>query len=386
MNSFDGAIPRYALFVVTCLTTLLVGGCQGCGRRVGPTAPRTPRVEPTLLVRQSVPLGSAIGAIPRMTVESRDYTPPTAQQRDLARRAFEALADHDPEHAALLLSLVGFELLELHEGRHRYYLSREPLHRPIRGWGLYVLNPHASRPILIEAPHPENDRHTNEQAIRLTRKLDTLGLFISTSYRCATNIRSRCSGHTRACGHKQRWTRFRISDMGHTDRSVFQAAHEALFESADDVVAVQLHGFSRRPGRRMHIIISDGTMGRRVRSDPRLSNQLAGLLRKQIGRPKVVMSCNDPRDRRRVPLCGTTNVQGRHSNGSKDPCRKRARRSRNRFLHIEQSLDARTSGGQVDPSALSDALANLVAKRPIRRTKKHPPSRSSAEIVPPSNR
>lgn len=364
---------RGTLLVVACLTTVAVAGCQRCGHTPSTVSEPT-KVAPTLVARQSVPLMKAIEATPRMTLESHDYEPPTAQQRDFARRAFEALADHDPEHAGLLLSLIGFELLELHEGPHRYYLSREPLHRPIRGWGLYVINQRPTRPILIEAPHPENDQHTDKQAIRLTQELDALGLIISTSYRCATNIRSRCSGYTRACGRKQRWTRFRISDMGHTERSIFHAAHEALFESADDVIAVQLHGFARRPGRAMHIIISDGTAGRRISARPRISNRLTRLLRKQIGRRKVVLSCNDARDRRRVPLCGTTNVQGRHANGSKDPCRKRARRSRNRFVHIEQSLDARTIGGQIDPSALSRALASLIPEAPEQPAKRHSPA------------
>jgi hypothetical protein len=335
---------------------------QACTRdRAEPEAVRPRSLvapEPPSLVRPlSAPLRAYLLAIPRMGQESHAYRPPGARVLDWTRLAFAQLAAGREQSASLLFGTCGLEVLELRQDGQRYFVVREPADRAIRGWGAYVINPNPRREIVLQAPHPQNDLYTDEQAIDLFIELGARALMLSTSYRCATTEWSDCSGRTRACGGKRRRERFRVSDMSHTDRSVFQAAHEAFYESSREIVVIQIHGFDRRPDRRIHLIVSDGTRRRSPRSA--LSNRLARALRRRIRRRRSAMSCNAYLGRSLPPLCGTLCVQGRHANGSPDPCRKRAKKSTGRFIHIEQSIDARRIGGRVEPRMLAQALAEL---------------------------
>jgi len=343
------------LLVTPSLLAILTG-CppteQALPERAGPQQP------PTLIDGRSGSLRAILLRIPRMTTQSRDYPTPDEAQLTLARRAFEQLAKGHYERGALLLSHLGFETTRVEDDGPSYYLVQEPT---IRGWGYYVVNPNTETPLIVEAPHAENDAHTDEQAIDVLLKLNARALLVSTAYRCATRVRSRCSGRTLACEYrKQRWAPYRISDVAHTERAIFHVAHAALFEQWNDSLVVQLHGFDRRPGRRMHFIVSDGTRRRRRRDS--LSNRLVRLLRRHVRPRRSVLSCNNPErlPGSAPPLCGTQNVQGRHANGSANPCRRSPRRSRNRFVHIEQSLDARTPGGKIDPQTLLFALIDLL--------------------------
>jgi len=68
-----------------------------------------------------------------------------------------------------------------------------------------------------------------------------------------------------------------------------------------------------------------------------------------------VASCNRERDDPgSLNLCGLTNVQGRLSNGSRDPCRVVAPRASGRFLHIEQRRSIRE-----EPRPLIEALMGV---------------------------
>jgi hypothetical protein len=75
---------------------------------------------------------------------------------------------------------------------------------------------------------------------------------------------------------------------------------------------------------------------------------------------KKVNSCNWPRDRLTAKnLCGTTNAQGRLSNGSPEPCRMDATSASGLFLHIEQHQNIRD-----DPSLLIQALQDVLPIQP----------------------
>ena len=295
-----------------------------------------------------------------MPVQSRDYQPPQPWQLETARLAFAHLVEGRIGQAAIAFSALEMVVSRLVDGERHYVVVQERAGTPLRGWGFFALADGSRRPYVIQAPHPRNDRHTVAQAFALMASLGARALIVSTAYRCAALEPSRCVGRTVACGGKRRRGRYRASDMAHTDNSLFQVAHEVLLRSDRNLIAVQLHGFDRRPGRPLHMIVSDGTRWPPARRS--ISNQLVRRLWRAGASRKDVVSCNSW-DRRR-PLCGTHNVQGRFANGSKDPCRLKPTRARNRFLHVEQSLDARRAGGWFDPGILERALAAL---RPARR-------------------
>src|SRR5262249_56442219 len=69
-----------------------------------------------------------------------------------------------------------------------------------------------------------------------------------------------------------------------------------------------------------------------------------------------VGSCNWPPDGLTAQnLCGTTNAQGRLSNGSPEACRMNAASTSGLFLHIEQHRNIRD-----DPSLLIQALQDVL--------------------------
>jgi hypothetical protein len=81
----------------------------------------------------------------------------------------------------------------------------------------------------------------------------------------------------------------------------------------------------------------------------RLRNALAA-------RAVTVGSCNWPDDALTAQnLCGTTNVQGRLSNGSPESCSTSATTASGLFLHIEQHLNIRN-----DPTLLIEALQEVL--------------------------
>lgn len=296
--------------------------------------------------------------------ECRPLRFPSARQIAASRRALRLLLDGEVEAARWRYHALGFELLRWHDRGRAYWVARERPRVRGRGWGLYVVDPDARRKLVIEAPHPQHDLHTGTLAAEMMVALEARALIVATTYRCASKLSTTCAGRTGAC--RQAWGRgrYRRSDRAHSTKTFFHAAHVELMDGNPQLIAIQVHGFARRPARRRHIIISDGTRlpgGRRS-----FSNRIARAVRRLVPRRKRwrVRSCNEL-GRQRY-LCGTANVQGRHTNGSIDSCTRAPRRSKNRFVQVELSLDARRPGGIFEPKLLTRALAKVFPARPWR--------------------
>jgi hypothetical protein len=306
---------------------------------------------------QSGRLVDLVAATMHVRDECRPLRFPSDLQLATFRTALRHLLRGELEEARWLFGVLGFELLELVDGEVQLIVVKEVPGVAPRGWGLYAVNLRPSRPLVLEAPHPQHDRFTGEQTADLAVRLGARALILATTHRCASKRPTSCWGRTGAC--RQSWGRgrYRRSDRAHITRAMFHAAHAELLESDPGLTAVQIHGFSRRPARRRHFVISDGTRlpGRPTSRSNRLARAIRALLPRR--KRRLVRSCNET-SRQRY-LCGTHNVQGRHANGSPDPCRLAARRSLDRFVQIEQSLDARTPGGLIDPEILPAAMARV---------------------------
>ena len=280
---------------------------------------------------------------------------PSRETRRRARRALGLLLRGRVDEAHWRFGRIGFEVVRLNTGKRKLLVVHEAPHSRFRGWGFIAVNPTPLRHLVIEAPHPQHDRGTGALAADLMDRLGARALILATTHRCAARRASKCQGRTGAC--KQRWNygRYRRSDRAHSTNTIFHAAHLELTWAEPSLLVVQVHGFARRPLRRRHVIISDGTRlpGRRGNH----ANGLARIIRAELPRRRrgLVKSCNET-SRQRY-LCGTHNVQGRQLNGSRNPCRRPARRSSNRFVQVELSMDARTQGGLIPRDVLVRAMA-----------------------------
>ena len=309
---------------------------------------------PGPMLEMSASLPWMVRELERLPAVCTDLSFPSRRTRRRARLALALLLDGRVDQARWRFGQIGFEVLRLNTGKHRLLVVREAPGGGFRGWDFIAVNPDHERPLVIEAPHPQHDRGTGALAAELMAQLGARALVLATTHRCAARRASTCHGRTGAC--KQRWNygRYRRSDRAHITNTIFHAAHLELMQRDRSLVAVQVHGFARRPMRMRHVIISDGTRlpGRKGNH----ANGLARAIRAQLPRRRrgLVKSCNET-SRQRY-LCGTHNVQGRQVNGSRNPCRRAARRSRNRFVQLELSSDARKPGGIIPRGILARAM------------------------------
>ena len=165
--------------------------------------------------------------------------------------------------------------------------------------------------VLVCGSHPVR---TSLSKCHLFLRMGTLeGLFlfqqamprtVFRDHRCASDVSSPCSGETMVCTLFSSEP-FRISDMAHTDTSLFHSAHIALADGLPNTTILQLHMFLD-PG----ASVSNGK--RRDTTADQPSARLAAALTEAFPN-ELITSCNDygagnEADR----TCGTSNTQGRH--------------------------------------------------------------------------
>jgi len=176
--------------------------------------------------------------------------------------------------------------------------------------------------------------------------LGARALIAAGTHRCASTASSPCDGTTGVCGGDGE--PYRRSDMAHVTASAFQVAHQALADGYPDDWVLNVHGMGGAG-----ISLSDGTT---FAADAGSAVALVGTALMAAFPDEQVTSCNDwPGAVVDLRLCGTTNTQGRHVNGSPDPCSAASTSSAGRFVHMEQSLAVRSRQDEVI-EALGSAL------------------------------
>lgn len=207
----------------------------------------------------------------------------------------------------------------------------------------------AARALILEAPHPLWDSGTADEAVAIFVRTHARAVLISGTHRCGSDRASGCDGTADACGAG---AAVRESDMAHAVDSAFHAAHVALANAFPEALVVGVHGMGGEGAS-----VSDGT------SQPTtVDSAVARFARALHARfpAEPITTCNDfgdPDVPREARLCGTTDVQGRHLNGSLDACGARAVGASGRFLHLEQHADFRPERADAIADALIDALA-----------------------------
>ena len=211
------------------------------------------------------------------------------------------------------------------------------------GWGWVVVNNEARRPLVAEVPHPLFDRAALAEGALIFADTEAQVLIVGGTHRCANQSDSPCQGKTTVCDGQQ--APFRISDMAHSPDSPFQTAHRVVMAERPDRAAVSLHGNANPDCG--DLFVSSGVSGTATQRAQTLAEAVPESTGLEVSVESTEAEC---------PLVGTTNLQGRLTNGSPKPCSEPAESASDRFLHLEQSLRLRED----HPSVVVDALKAAV--------------------------
>jgi hypothetical protein len=278
---------------------------------------------------------------------SNAFIQPSAEQVDAFRVAMQQLLMGDVPSAMTGLNALNYDLNTLNDASGKSYLVAQERSAGFRGLGTYIVDSNYTRNVIVEVPHPLWDTNTPEEGFYVFQGLDARALFIAGTHRCANpDTPSACSGTTTSCNTGS--IPVRISDAPHFTGNFMYAGHGAGLQLDPQPISLNLHGNSSEP---VDVTLSDGT--RIPGSDTDLVHRLRNAL---AARSVSVGSCNFPDDGLTAQnLCGTTNVQGRLSNGSPETCGTNATTASGLFLHIEQHLNVRN-----DPALLIEALQEVL--------------------------
>lgn len=280
-------------------------------------------------------------------LDDRSYQPPSDDERAALDAALRSAANDAPAEASRHADAAGYALCWADD-----VVVAVPSD-PSRGHARVALRRGPARPLVIEAPHPFHDLHTRAQATALFDDLSLRAVIVSGTYRCS-NPRTRVDlpGHTKACGS---FAPFPTSDMAHNPHSLFQQAHETLLDLHPETIALSMHGMAGAGAS-----LSDGT--RLPTSADTPVARFARALRDELPET-LITSCNPGAG---VPvryrLCGTTNAQGRATNGTAAASYQEPAASSSRFLHLEQSPALRDR-----PEHVAKALVRWLDGPPARR-------------------
>jgi hypothetical protein len=271
---------------------------------------------------------------------SDGYQVPNPEQIAAMDSALYALIDSKNTLALTEAAAFGYRLCE-GAGDEAGIVLGEPV-EPGTGQARFLWRRNPARGFIIGAPHPLYDSATLTESVALFEQVGARLLVVSGTHRCANAEVSACDGTTSTCDGTK--NPFRQSDMAHVTLSLFQAVHQRFIDTFPDDWVLSVHGMAADG-----ISLSTGAGGETGETTAvgRIYKAFA------VNYPEAyVTSCNafdgavvDER------LCGTTNTQGRHVNGSESPCTESASFDSGRFVHLEQSKVFRN-----DPSGVAAVL------------------------------
>ena len=212
-----------------------------------------------------------------------------------------------------------------------YYLLKEkiPFFPHSYGWGTFIISNSYDREIAIEVPHARYDTNTNKEGIDVFRDTGSHYFIMSGTHRCANSEESPCSGTTSACGSSGP---FRVSDMPHFDQTLFQVIHKEVTIRNPLLYSIQIHGHAQSSCEDFFISNGHATLSKPILYNLKSSLQASGGVTAAVAG-----------DGSACTLVASTNVQGRFTNGSSDPCVQAVSSTNGYFIHIEQSYYVRTN-------------------------------------------
>ena len=232
------------------------------------------------------------------------------------------IQDRFPYYELILFTDTSFQ------NKEYYFLKEE---NPIgKGWGTFIINPYFDREIIIEVPHARYDTDTHKEGIDVFRYTGSHYFIMSGTHRCANSEESVCSGTTSACGSSGP---FRVSDMPHFDHGLFQVIHEEVTVRNPLLYSIQVHGHAQSNCEDFFMSNGHATLSKPVLYNIKNSLLASGGVTAAVAGDGT-STCT---------LVASTNVQGRFTNGSSDPCVQAVSSTTGYFIHIEQSYYVRTN-------------------------------------------
>jgi len=260
-----------------------------------------------------------------------NYKEPTISEIAIWELVIKAILDKNISVAVQKSALLKYQIKEFTDNLlspQQTFIILEKKSSQSNYWGTYVFSKTpSSENLVISAPHIKYDTNTGKQAAYCFRNNLAKALFINGTHRCNNEIPTSCDGTTTACSSTSE--AYRISDMAHTVRSVFQKTTEILATSLPSRIFVQLHGFDKNPSD-PSVIMSNGTRETPVVDYASLIK--AALLSEDNSLTFKIAHI----DKDWTKLTGFSNTQGRYLNNSPDPCSTSATSTTGRFIHIEQ--------------------------------------------------
>ena len=302
------------------------------------------------LVQMSGDIESFLNSINIPARDSEAFVVPSSAEIASWREAVGQLVSGNFAACAVLAEPLGYDLIEYSHsaGGNTYYILLEWTSggAPLRGLGTYVFNPDSCRRLNVQAPHPRFEINTRAESIDTFLQLNAAFLQLAGTHRCANAACSPCSGSTSVCGGCD-GSHYFESDTAHFVDNFFQAASTEVAECMPSVTSVSVHGFAPcSPTTSTSIVIVSNGTGSAIANSLATSiaeeynvllagvytGEPAGSCQAVAGEPGVAWPCSG------VPLCGTTNVQGRAINGSPDACSTSVSAAPlpERFIHLEQ--------------------------------------------------
>ena len=207
-----------------------------------------------------------------------------------------------------------------------------------RGWGTYVFAAQPQRALSLSAPHLFDDAETELEAVEAFLTLGARSLLIAGTDRDQNTAKAPCAQSDRP---------FLEADVSHTADSVFQVAFEEIYSSDASTWHLQFHGnaSNQRGCENLDVFLSNGVEATRATHATLYTlaeNIVQASKDKAPGGRLLKVDVYDDAQNDCI-LRGTDNMQMRFASGrphasiclGKDP------EQPSRFIHVEQSRDAR---------------------------------------------
>lgn len=165
----------------------------------------------------------------------RGYTAPTDTQIALFREAVSHILRGEFAGATLVANAIEYRRRAFtHTNGSTYYIleSADP---KFRQWGTFVFKPGSDKKnYIIEVPHPVEEKNTSIIGIKAFIDSGATAFLLSGSRKSAC-------------------------DVTLDPNTFFQAAHEVISSSYNNIVSLQIHGFNRKDY--PNIVLTSGTSG-----------------------------------------------------------------------------------------------------------------------------
>lgn len=272
------------------------------------------------IIRANMPLSGSEG-----------FVPPSSLELSRWRLVCEAFLDDRPVVVDSLIGLYfpSYELVEfIDEGFEdwSYRILRETI-PPDLAWGTYILRENHQRVIAVGVPHGRYETNTPSEGIDIFRRTGALLFMMNGAHRCANSAYTPCDGYSDVCGTGN----YHISDMGHVTQSAYQVMHEEFTGAHPDGYSFSIHGTTQSGCNDIFLSNGTATGSKQILYDLRDSMNESGNI--------VVSVAGDGTST--CTLVGSTNVQGRFTNGSSQPCYLPASTNNGHFIHAEQQRRVR---------------------------------------------